>query len=180
MSALQIQMAKAIGLNVIAIDARDEALELCKRAGAEHVFDARIPKDELVSQIQKLTPNGLGVDSAINVSEHSTAAATGCAVTKMHGRLIQVAQPDQVCVPFQELIFRDITIKGTLVAGAEQSQKMLNLVSEHKIHVETNIFHGLNEVPKMVELAHSGKMKGKAVVVIDEEAHRAEQGKVDV
>lgn len=44
---------------------------------------------------------------------------------------------------------------------------MLKDVGNHGIKVETNIFHGLNEVPKMVELSHSGKMKGKAVCIVD-------------
>lgn len=47
---------------------------------------------------------------------------------------------------------------------------MLNLVSEHNIKVQTNAFKGLNEIPKAIELAHSGKMKGKPVILIDEEA----------
>jgi D-arabinose 1-dehydrogenase-like Zn-dependent alcohol dehydrogenase len=66
-------------------------------------------------------------------------------------------------VPFQELVFRDIHIKGTLIAGQEYSQQMLNDAAKHGVKVETNIFNGLDEVPKMIELAHSGKMAGKAV-----------------
>ena len=176
---LGIQMAKAQGINVVAIDARDEALELCKKAGAEHIFDARKGKDKVVKEVQELTPDGLGVDAAINVSEHETAAPMACAVTKMHQRMVQVAQPDNVSVPFQELIFRDIRIVGSLIAGSEQSQDMLNLVSKHKIKVETNVFHGLDKVPEMVHLSHSGKMKGKAVCVVDEEAIEQEKGKVE-
>jgi propanol-preferring alcohol dehydrogenase len=38
---------------------------------------------------------------------------------------------------------------------------MLNRVSKHNIKVQTNAFKGLSEIPKAVELAHSGKMKGK-------------------
>jgi D-arabinose 1-dehydrogenase-like Zn-dependent alcohol dehydrogenase len=68
-----------------------------------------------------------------------------------------------VSVPFQELVFRDIHVKGTLIAGQEYSQQMLNDAAKHGVKVETNIFNGLNEVPKMIELAHSGKMAGKAV-----------------
>jgi propanol-preferring alcohol dehydrogenase len=55
---------------------------------------------------------------------------------------------------------------------------MLDFCAKNKIAVETNVFHGLEEVPKMVELSHSGKMKGKAVVVVDEEAIQQEKGKV--
>lgn len=163
---LGIQMAKAKGIKVIAIDARDEALELCKKAGAEHVFDARKGKEEVVREIQKLT-GGPGVNASINVSEHETAAPLACAITKMHGNMIQISQPAMVNIPFQELIFRDIKIKGSLVAGQEQSQEMLSLVGEKGIKVEVNTFDGLKEVPKMFNLAHSGKMKGKAVCVVD-------------
>lgn len=173
---LGIPMAKAMGINVIAIDARDGALDLCKKAGADYVFDARDGKEKVVKQVQDLT-DGLGVESTINLSEHETAAPLSCAITRMHGSMIQVSQPDMVSVPFQELIFRDIRIKGTLIAGQEQSQAMLNMVADNKIHVETNLFYGLEEVPKMVELSHSGKMKGKAVCVVDPEAVKGEEGK---
>lgn len=47
---------------------------------------------------------------------------------------------------------------------------MLNIVSEHNIKVQTNPFHGLKEIPKAIELAYSGKIKGKSVILIDEEA----------
>jgi hypothetical protein len=33
-------------------------------------------------------------------------------------------------------------------------------------------------VPKMVDLSHSGKMKGKAICVVDEKAIEEEHGKV--
>lgn len=78
---------------------------------------------------------------------------------------------------FQELIFRDIHIIGTLIAGQEISQQMLNDAAAHNVQVKTNIFHGLQEVPKMVELAHSGKMKGKAVCVVDSEVFERENTK---
>lgn len=46
---------------------------------------------------------------------------------------------------------------------------MLKTVAEHKISVKTNPFFGLREIPKLTELAHSGKMQGKGVVIVDEE-----------
>jgi propanol-preferring alcohol dehydrogenase len=47
---------------------------------------------------------------------------------------------------------------------------MLEVVSKHNIKVKTNVFNGIKEIPKAVELAHSGKMQGKPVVIIDQEA----------
>ncbi|ETN36356.1 uncharacterized protein HMPREF1541_08633 [Cyphellophora europaea CBS 101466] len=174
---LGIQFAKAKGINVVAVDARDAGIELCKSAGAEHVLDAREGKDEVVKRAQALT-NGQGVDCAVNVSEHETSAGLACAITKMHGTMIQVAQPPNVSVPFHELVFRDIRIRGTLVAGQEISQEMLNEVGRSGIHVETQVFKGLDKVPDMVELAHSGSLKGKAVCVVNQELVDGDKDKV--
>jgi propanol-preferring alcohol dehydrogenase len=44
---------------------------------------------------------------------------------------------------------------------------MLEVVAEHKISVLTNPFQGLDKIPELVELAHSGKMKGKGIVIVD-------------
>ncbi|KPI42155.1 Alcohol dehydrogenase 4, mitochondrial [Cyphellophora attinorum] len=123
-------------------------------------------KEEVVKQVQALT-DGLGVESAINVSEHETSAPLACAITRMHGLVVQVSQPEMVSVPFTEFIFRDITIKGTLVAGQKISQEMLDVAGSSGVKVETQKFQGLDKVPDMVELAHSGKLSGKAVCVVD-------------
>jgi propanol-preferring alcohol dehydrogenase len=45
---------------------------------------------------------------------------------------------------------------------------MLDLVAEHKISVKTNPFQGLRMIPELVELAHSGKMAGKGIIIVDE------------
>lgn len=47
---------------------------------------------------------------------------------------------------------------------------MLDVVSKHSIKVKTNAFNGIREVPKAIELAHSGKMQGKPVILVDQEA----------
>lgn len=52
---------------------------------------------------------------------------------------------------------------------------MLETVSKHTIKVQTNAFNGLEEVPKAIELAQSGKMKGKPVILIDREAIEKEK-----
>lgn len=45
---------------------------------------------------------------------------------------------------------------------------MLKVAAEKGVTVKANLFHGLNEVPKMIDLSNSGKMAGKAVCIIDE------------
>jgi propanol-preferring alcohol dehydrogenase len=110
---LGVQFAKALGFVVIAIDARDEGLQLAKDCGADTVIDARQSKQDVVKEVHKVT-GGQGADATLNVSDHKTAAALGAAVTKMHGLLVQIAQPPEVSIPFSEFVFRDIRVHGSL------------------------------------------------------------------
>ena len=88
------QTGNAMGYKIIAVDARDEALELCKKAGAETVLDAREGKEAVVKQVKEIT--GEGCHATINLSEHETAAPLACAITRMHQKMIQISQPDIV------------------------------------------------------------------------------------
>jgi len=88
---LGVQFAKALGLNVVGVDARDEALELTKEAGADVVVDARKGKEHVVAEVQRVTA-GKGADATVTISDAESAAALACAVTKMHGVMVQVAQ----------------------------------------------------------------------------------------
>ena len=96
---LGIQFAKALGMKVVGIDARDEGLELSKSAGADLVVDARKGKEDVVKAVQQAT-DGVGCYATVNISEGRTAADTACAITMMHGRMVQIAQVS----PFQQLM----------------------------------------------------------------------------
>jgi propanol-preferring alcohol dehydrogenase len=173
---LGIQFAKAVGLRVVGIDARDEGIALSKDCGAEFIVDARNPKDEVVKQVMEYT--GEGCDAVVNVSDADEAAALACAVTRIHGRMIQIAQPDRVSIPFMEFVFRNIKVEGSLISSAKQGDEMLQAVAKHGVTVKTNAFHGLDQVNKVVELSRSGRMKGKGIVIIDRQAieHEKTQG----
>lgn len=174
---LGVQFAKALGLQVIGVDARDGALELTKKNGADVVVDARKGDKAVVEEVGRVT-NGEGADVTINVSDAASAAATACAVTKRHGLMIQIAQPDTIQIPFAEFIFRDIKVHGSLISSPDEGRRMLDVVAEHKVSVKTNTFQGLNELPKLIELAESGAMMGKGIIIMDEEQIKKEKENV--
>ncbi|CAK4015560.1 alcohol dehydrogenase [Lecanosticta acicola] len=165
---LGIQFAKAMGLKVIGVDARDEGLELSKHYGADIIADARKGKEDVVKEIHGVT-NGQGVDSAVCLSDHKDAAGIACAVTKMHGTMVQIAQPDIIEIPFPEIIFRDIRVVGSLISSAEESMQMLDVIAKHGVTVTTQHFQGLDKIEELVEKVHSGKLKGKAIIIVDPE-----------
>ncbi|KAK4065835.1 uncharacterized protein Triagg1_8387 [Trichoderma aggressivum f. europaeum] len=155
---LAVQFAKAKGLRVVGLDARDEGISLSRESGAEVVVDVRSGPDSAVKQVWKATQNK-GVSATINLSDAASAAALACAVTRKHGRMVQVAQPIEVNIPHRELIFRDICVVGSLTASPKQTQEMLEFAVQYGLEVKTNVYHGLREIPTMVKDAHSGLMK---------------------
>ncbi|KAI1372306.1 GroES-like protein [Hypoxylon crocopeplum] len=165
---LGIQFARAMGLRVVGIDARDEGLELSRRYGADVVVDARKSKAVVVGEVQGVTGGG-GAHASIVLSDAPGATALSAAVTRMHGTLVQIAQPDNVCVPFQELVMRDIRIKGSLLCSPEESRAMVQFIAEHSdgFRVETVPFEGLEKIEELTGLVHSGKLRGKAAIVVD-------------
>lgn len=168
---LGIQFAKAKGIKVIGVDAREEGLALSKEVGADAVLDARIGDDKLAEEVGKVTGGeggAAGAKATLVVSDAMAAAATSCKITRMHGTIVQIAQPPTVNIPFADLVFRDIRVKGSLISNPQEAREMLDIVGKHGISVKTNPVHGIKEIPKLVELAHGGKMQGKGIVVIDQ------------
>ena len=88
---LGIQFAKALGLKVVGLDARDEGLALSYEYDADVVVDVRKGKEAVVKEVMRAT-EGVGCHATVNVSEAASAAEMACAVTMMHGRMIQIAQ----------------------------------------------------------------------------------------
>lgn len=61
------------------------------------------------------------------------------------------------------------------MSSVAEEREMLQVVAEHNIHVSTNPVHGLQAIPQLLELAQSGKMKGKGIVVVDPEQMERER-----
>lgn len=171
---LGIQFAKTQGIKVIAIDARDQGLTLSSEYGADVVVDAREGKDAVVEQVKRVT-SGKGADSSIVLTDAADGTALSAAVTRMHGTVIQIALPENVSVPFHELIFRDIRLKGSLLASAGESDAMMESIAKHGIKVKTVVFEGLDKIDELLQAVHGGKIQGKAVVVVDLEQIEAEK-----
>jgi propanol-preferring alcohol dehydrogenase len=84
-------------------------------------------------------------------------------------------QPDDVIIPFRELVFRDVRVRGSLMSSPSEAEHMLDTVAKDKITVASNPFDGLEKIPELIELAHSGKMSGKGMIIVDREQIKAER-----
>lgn len=56
------------------------------------------------------------------------------------------------------------------MASQAEIQEMLYAYLEHGVKLENNIFHGIKEIPRAVEMLKNAEYRGKACIVVDEEA----------
>ena len=164
---LAVRIAKALGLNVIGVDNRDEAISLAQSCGTDLILDARDGPTSVVGAARAAT-GGFGADCTISMSFARESPALACAITKMHGTVIQVAEPEVVEIPPDELVFRDIRIRSTLIASGDESREMLDFFATHNIHVDTKPFYGIDKIFQLVDWTHQSTSIGKACLAIDQ------------
>lgn len=165
---LAIRIAKALGLKVIGVDNRDGAISLAQSCGADLILDARDGPTSVVAAARAAT-GGFGADCTISLSFARESTALACAITRMHGTVIQVAEPEVVEIPPDELVFRDIRIRSTLIASGDESREMLEFLAKHEIHVDTKPFYGLDKIFELVDWTNQSTSIGKACLIIDQD-----------
>lgn len=172
---LAIQFASKQGINVVGLDARDVGLDLSLKAGAKAAVDVRTGFDETVNAVRTaIGPRSQGrgddlCDAVIVLSDAPTAVKTAMAITKAHSVVIQVAQPKEIVFPFGEAIFRDIRLMGSNLSSGQELKDQVAFVTKEGVEVETTVLTGLESLPELLEMAQSGKVAGKIVLVIDKE-----------
>jgi alcohol dehydrogenase len=129
-----VQIAAALGANVIAVDIGDEKLAFAKELGAVATVNAA--KNEPVGAIMEITKGGA----------HVSVDALGVAVTcrnsflslRKHGRHLQMgltssAEKGEVSLPIDILVLKEATIVGSLGMPAPRYPEMLRMVEAGKL-----------------------------------------------
>ena len=62
------------------------------------------------------------------------------------------------------------------MASQQETEAMLNAFVEHDVHLENNVFDGLKEIPRAVDMLQNVQYRGKAAFVVDEDAVGARPG----
>lgn len=171
---LGTQMVKALGYKCVGIDARKEPIDLVN--SVEHkpnltINAAEVSGADAAEQINKLRPEGYfgwpGADVVIVTADAKPAQKYACDIVRRHGLFVAVSQPPQFVFDFRDIIFKDITIMGSLHGGPEQLQAAVDLCAKEGIVCETTPF-GIERHAEMVEAPHKEGWKGKAVMVFEQ------------
>lgn len=166
------QIGKAMGYKIVAIDAKQSALDLvasynlqpdaCILAtdGAEKAIAT------IQSSIQDDSPYP-GVDASIVATDAAAAFDMATKVTKKHGTLVVVGQPSEgINFSWHTLIFRDIKVVGSLLANTQQAQELVQLVHDAKIQIKIKEWK-MADAEAMKQEYMAGKGDGKNVIVME-------------
>ena len=160
---LGIQIAVAMGLKVIALDAGNAKRELCNRLGAEHFIDFRTSKS-IADDVRAVTDGG-----AHCVVVASGAPATyDCSIAMLRncGKLVCVGIPPneyRLHLDVFELLVRGIRIVGSSVGNSDDMVKVLELAVQGKVlpHIKEYRFKDLGVA--LQDLC-TGQVTGRAVI----------------
>lgn len=166
---LGLQYAAKMGYKVLGVDAADGPLKLAKNlnTGARMV-DARSEKaadivQQLGAEDGKKDTDEMGLDAVIILPESQAAFDYGMTLLKRHGKCVVVSFPEKgFHISARDVVFRDISIIGSLVGSNRMLREMLNFSAEHNVRAIAKSYP-LAKLNELVEDYHKGG-GGKLVV----------------
>ena len=130
-----VQVAKAIGCNVIAIVKRDSQVALARRKGAHEIVQITQVKDP-VEAVRELSPYKRGADVVIEAVGRPEAWEWAVNMVRKGGTVNffgGCAAGTKVQLDTQRLHYSEITLKATFHHTPETVRKAFSLISERKI-----------------------------------------------
>lgn len=134
-----IQLAKARGAEVTAVDVADEKLALAQQCGADHTINAATT--QAYKEIKKLTRGGAHV--VIVASGSKAAYETALRSLRRGGTLAVVGMaPEPISVSTVALVSGEYRIIAAAVGTRQDLREVLQLAAEGKVacHIETRPF----------------------------------------
>lgn len=164
---LAIQFLKAQGHPVVAIDNREEGLKLAGEVGPEELrADAVVDfkAEDAVERVARFVGEGGKAAAAIVCTEAVDATEWSLKLLQPHEVVVLLGLPVEGFhfIAF-DIIFKELTVKGSLVATKKQLVEMLAIVYEYSIrsHITTVSFEA---VPRLPELYMDKLLKGRLVL----------------
>jgi len=156
---MAVQYAKAMGLNVAAVDVDDSKLELAKRLGASVVVNAR--KEDPVAAIKRDIG---GAHGALVTAVSPKAFEQAQGMVRRGGTIaLNGLPPGDFPLPIFDTVLNGITVRGSIVGTRQDLQEALDFAGEGKVKatVSTDKLENINEIfGRMIE----GKIDGRVVL----------------
>ncbi|KAI9744833.1 MAG: alcohol dehydrogenase [Claussenomyces sp. TS43310] len=164
LGSLACQYAKAMGIDVIAIDGGSDKQTSTKQLGAAHYVDFMSTKD-LVADVQACTPDGLGPHAALLVAANEKPFQQAAAYVRPRGAVVMIGLPAGAVMqaPVFESVVRMISIKGSYVGNRCDTAEALEFFNRGLINAPFKTV-GLSKLQEVYDLMRENKIVGRYVV----------------
>jgi alcohol dehydrogenase, propanol-preferring len=157
-----IQYARAMGLQVIALDVSAEKLAQARALGAELALDARAP--DVVTRVLRETGGGAHGVLATAVSPESFHQSIQLARRKGTVALVGLP-PGEFEVPIGEVVLKRITVRGSIVGNRQDLAEALDFAADGRVHA--SISHtSLERINDVFRDLKNGRVAGRMVLDI--------------
>ncbi|KLP05676.1 ADH2-alcohol dehydrogenase II [Fusarium fujikuroi] len=162
------QVAKAMGYQVAAIDIKQDALDLVSSYNLKPDV-CILSTDPAETSMEKITNviqgDYHGLDATVIATDAPAAFDLAAKLTRKHGTMVLLGQPEKgITLSYQNVIFRDIKLVGSLVADTDETEELLELVVKHDIKVKIKEWKP-EDAEKMRQEYLAGRNSGKNVIV---------------
>jgi alcohol dehydrogenase, propanol-preferring len=157
---LAVQYAKAMGLNVLALDIGADKLALAQQLGADATVDASDP--EAVARVVKAT--GGGAHGVLVTAVARSAFSQALAVARKKGTVSLVGlPPGDFPTPIFDVVLKRVTIRGSIVGTRKDLAEAVEFAAAGKVAatIQTVELQKINEV--FAELK-AGTVNGRMVL----------------
>lgn len=157
---IAVQYAVAMGLRVIAVDISPEKLELARRHGAE--FTVNAAETDPGEAITEYT-NG-GAHGVLVTAVHPTAFRQAIDMTRKGGTIVfNGLPPGDFPAPIFEIVFKALTIRGSLVGTRQDLEEALDFYARGKVKPTVHECK-LDDVNSVFEDMRNGKIDGRMAI----------------
>lgn len=153
-----VQVAKALGAKVVAVDILESKLEFAKEVGADYTVNAS--KEDPVKYIKDLG----GADVAVTPVESLKAMRQAYDSLRAGGTLVLVGLPvGELSLPVIDWILKDVKVVGNIGFTRGDIMRSLELVAAGMVRPRVELFK-FEEVNAAIEKLRRGEVKGRAVL----------------
>ncbi|KAK9723349.1 alcohol dehydrogenase [Basidiobolus ranarum] len=159
---LAVQYAKAMGMNVIAVDTGDDKKKLCTQdLGAEYFID--FMKDDVVAEVKRITNGGSHGVLLLSPAEKPFQQAVD--YTRRWGTVACIALPAGATgsFPVFDLVLQRLTIRGSIVGNRQDLIEALDFAARGKVKCYYKTLQ-LEDLPQVYKDMHDGKIAGRIVL----------------
>jgi propanol-preferring alcohol dehydrogenase len=160
-----LQVARAAGARVIALDRGETRVELALQLGAMAAID--VDRDDVAARIRTLT-DGLGVDVAVDCVGSAGTLSTAVRSLRRGGRLVILGYT-QEAYPLdpREVAVNELEVVGVRSGGRQNTAQAIELVAQGKVKPVIGARFPLQEANAALARLREGNVLGRVVLQVE-------------